>query len=204
MAWTYTALLASIQTYLQSDEAIFVAEIPTIVKQAEDRILKKAQLPVFKKTDAGVTVDGTVTLAIPSDFLAPYYLTIDDSGAVPLIFKNASFIHEAYPASGTKATPKYYAIQDDTNFLLGPTPDSAYTTELYYFYRPTSIVDGATSWLGTNAESALLYACLVEAYTFLKGDSELLAVYDARANDAIADLKILGEGRNTTDMNRNG
>ena len=204
MALTYTSLKQSLQDYLISDETTFVAEIPNIIKLAEDRILKNVQLPDFKKTAADATVDGNATLSIPSDFLAPYYLTVDDSGVSPLIFKLASYIHEAFPASGTKATPKYYAIQDDTTFLLGPTPDSNYTTELYYFYRPASIVDGATSWLGTNAEAALFSSCLVEAYLFLKGDADLLTAYNTRAEADIADLKVLAEGRNATDVNRNG
>lgn len=204
MALTYTSLLQSLQDYLESDETTFVAEIPNIVKLAEDRIIKNVQLPDFKKTASDATVDGTATLTIPSDFLAPYYLTVDDSGVTPLIFKLASYIHAAYPVSSTKGTPKYYAIQDDVTFLLGPTPDAVYTTELYYFYRPTSIVDGETSWLGTNAEAALFSSCLVEGYLFLKGETELLKLYNARAEADIADLKILAEGRNATDVSRNG
>ncbi len=204
MSWTYTTLKTAIQDYVQTDETTFVTNIPVIVKQAEDRILKKAQLPDFKKTAAGATVNGTTTLAIPSDFLAPYHLNVDNSGIEFLLFKEVSFIRAAYPVSTVKGTPKHYSILDDTLFLLGPTPDAVYTTELYYFYRPTTIVTASTSWLGTHAESALFSACLYEAYIFLKGDAELLGVYKAQMDDAIADLKILAEGRNRTDSYRNG
>ncbi len=203
MAWTYTTLKASLQTYLESDEITFVAEIDNIIKQAEDRILKNVQLPNFKKISTPTLADGTTTATIPSDFLAPYHFTVDNSGIEFLIFKELGFIREVYPVSTVKGTPKYYAIQDDTTFLLGPTPDSAYTTELYYFYRPTSIVDGATSWLGTNAESTLLYGCLVEAYTFQKGDADLIALYEKRYQSSLEDLKFLA-GRTKTDQYRSG
>ncbi len=206
MAFTYTTLKTAIQAYVESDEATFITNLPVIIKQAEDRILEKVQLPNFKKTDASATVNGTTTLAIPADFLAPYYLTIDNSGTVPLLFKELGFIREAYPVSTVKGAPKHYAILDDDTFVLGPTPDAAYPTDLYYFYRPTSIVDSGdgTSWLGTNAESALFSACLLEAYIFLKGDENLIATYAARADDAMKDLKTLGEGRLKTDVFRNG
>jgi len=204
VSWTYADLLQSIQDYTETDETTFVAEIPNIVKQAEDRILKNIQIPNFKKIAAGATVDGTTTLTIPSDFLAPYHLTVDNSGIVFLLFKNLGFIREAYPDSTAKGIPKHYAIQDDTTFVLGPTPNAALTTELYYFYRPTSIVDNSTSWLGTNAEALLLSACLLEAYIFLKGDADLMTKYETRYKEALQGEKILGEGRNVTDAYRNG
>jgi hypothetical protein len=149
---------------------------------------------------------GNQYLTMPTDFLAPYSLAVDDSGYEYLIFKDVNFIREAYPASATNGTPKYYAIFDENTFIVGPTPDENFTVELHYFYKPTSIVDSGdgTSWLGTNAESVLLYGCLVEAYTFLKGDADLLQLYAARYEDALGDLKSLGEGYNTTDSYRSG
>lgn len=212
MSFTYTTLKAAIRSYHEISSDDFSAsgatlndtDIAIIVKQAEDRILKEVQLPNFKKTDADVTVDGTATLAIPSDFLSSYHLAVDNSGYEFLIFKDMSFIREVYPDSTVKGTPKYYAIEDDDNFLLGPTPDAVYTTELYYFYRPTSIVDGATSWLGTHAEATLLSGCILEAYIFLKGDSDLMEVYATRYKESLIQLKLLGEGRMTTDVYRSG
>ena len=204
MALTYTELKTAIQGYLEPDETTLVATLPTIVKQAEDRILKKVQLPDFRKNVTGTISDGDQYLAIPADFLAPYSLAVDNSGFEFLIFKNVNFVREAYPITTVEGTPKYYSIFDDEFFLLGPTPDANYLTELHYFYSPESIVTAGTSWLGTHAESALLYGCLIEAYTFQKGDADMMSVYDARYKDALNDLKVLAEGRNVTDNYRNG
>ena len=143
---------------------------------------------------------------MPSDFLAPYSLAVDNSGYEFLLFKDVSFIREAYPVGTTEGIPKHYAVFDENSFILGPTPNSNLTAELHYFYKPESITassDG-TSWLGTNAESTLLYGCLVEAYTFLKGDPDMLNLYTARYEDALGKLKTLGEGYSTTDSYRSG
>ena len=204
MALNYTELSQAIQDYLQSDETTLVSNIPIIVKQAEDRILKKVQLPDFRRNVTGTVTASDEYLGIPTDFLAPYSLSVDNSGHEFLLFKNVNFVREAYPITSVTGTPKYYSIFSDTYFLLGPTPDSNYLSELHYFYRPESIVTASTSWLGTNAESALLYGCLIEAYTFQKGDADLLSVYETRYSDAMNDLKVLGEGRNVTDNYRNG
>jgi hypothetical protein len=204
MAFTYTTLKATIQDYVQSTETDFVANIDTIIKQAEDRILKSVQLPDFRINKTGSLTSGNQYLTMPSDFLAPYSLAVDDSGYEYLIFKDVNFIREAYPSSSTTGTPKYYAIFDENTFILGPSPDDNFTVELHYFYKPASIVDDGTSWLGTNAESVLLYGCLVEAYTFLKGEADLLQVYMARYQEALDDLKGLGEGYSTTDSYRSG
>lgn len=204
MAWTYTTLTASLKTYLQKDEPVFNAEIPTIVKQAEDRILKQVQLPDFRKNVTGSTTGSDQYLGIPTDFLAPYSMAVDNSGLEFLLFKEVNFIREAYPSVAVTGVPKHYAIFEDDFFILGPTPDTTYSVELHYFYRPASIVTNGTSWLGTHAESALFSACLLEAYIFLKGDPDLLAAYNTRAETAMADLKVLGEGRNRTDMYRSG
>jgi hypothetical protein len=204
MAFTYTTLKATIQDYVQSTETDFVANIDTIIKQAEDRILKSVQLPDFRVNKLGSLTSGNQYLTMPSDFLAPYSLAVDDSGYEYLIFKDVNFIREAYPSSSTTGTPKYYAIFDENTFILGPSPDDDFTVELHYFHKPASIVDDGTSWLGTNAESVLLYGCLVEAYTFLKGEADLLQVYMARYQEALEDLKGLGEGYSTTDSYRSG
>ena len=206
MALTYTTLKQAIQDYTESSETTFVNNLDLIIKQAEDRILKSVQLPDFRINKTGNMTTGNQYLTMPTDFLAPYSLAVDDSGYEYLIFKDVNFIREAYPASSTSGTPKYYAIFDENTFIVGPTPDENFTVELHYFYKPTSITasgDG-TSWLGTNAESVLLYGCLVEAYTFLKGDTDLLQLYSVRYEDALSDLKSLGEGYSTTDSYRSG
>tara|TARA_R100000149_G_C5823832_1_gene102077 strand:+ start:143 stop:784 length:642 start_codon:yes stop_codon:yes gene_type:complete len=206
MAWTYTTLKNAIQDYLETTETTFVNNLPVIIKQAEDRILKSIQLPDFRKNVTGSTTDGTPYLTMPSDFLAPYSLAVDNSGYEFLVFKEVSFIRESYPVATTEGIPKYYAIFDENTFILGPTPNANLTAELHYFYKPESITassDG-TSWLGTNSESTLLYGSLVEAYTFLKGDADMLNLYTARYEDALGKLKALGEGYDTTDSYRSG
>ena len=206
MAWTYTTLKNAIQDYLETTETTFVNNLPVIIKQAEDRILKSIQLPDFRKNVTGSTTDGTPYLTMPSDFLAPYSLAVDNSGYEFLVFKEVSFIRESYPVATTEGIPKYYAVFDENTFILGPTPNANLTAELHYFYKPESITassDG-TSWLGTNAESTLLYGSLVEAYTFLKGDADMLNLYVSRYEDALGKLKVLGEGYDTTDSYRSG
>tara|TARA_R100000315_G_scaffold42600_1_gene18673 strand:- start:420 stop:1061 length:642 start_codon:yes stop_codon:yes gene_type:complete len=206
MAWTYTTLKSAIKDYLENDETTFEDNLATIIKQAENRIIKSIQLPDFRKNTTGSMTSGNAYLATPTDFIAPYSLALDNSGYEYLIFKDVNFIREAYPVSTTTATPKYYALFDDSSFILGPTPNSSYDVELHYFYKPTSITasgDG-TSWLGNNADTVLFYGCLVEGYTFMKGEPDLLAVYQKQYQDALMNLKSLGEGYSTTDNYRSG
>jgi hypothetical protein len=204
MAWTYTTLKQAIQDYMETDEDTLVTNIPVIVQQAEDRILKNVQLPDFRKNSTGTMTSSHQYVGIPTDFLSPYSLAVNNSGYEYLLFKDVSFIREAYPVAATEGTPKHYAIFTDTFFIVGPTPDSNYAIELHYFYRPETIVTAGSSWLGTHAESTLLAACLLEAYIFEKGDADLLQAYEARYKEALQELKILGEGRNTTDQYRSG
>ena len=206
MAWTYTTLKSAIQDYLETTETTFVNNLGVIVSQAEDRILKTVQLPDFRKSTTGSMTSGNSYLSTPSDFLSPYSLALNNSGYEYLIFKDVNFIREAYPVAATTGVPKYYGLFNETSFILGPTPGSGYSVELHYFYKPESITTASagTSWLGTNAESALLNASLVEAYTFLKGEPDLLQLYEGRYQEAIAQLQKLGEGFSTTDSYRSG
>ena len=206
MAWTYTTLKSTIQDYLETTETTFVNNLGVIVSQAEDRILKTVQLPDFRKSTTGAMTSGNSYLSTPSDFLSPYSLALNNSGYEYLIFKDVNFIREAYPVAATTGVPKYYGLFNETSFILGPTPGSGYSVELHYFYKPESITTASagTSWLGTNAESALLNASLVEAYTFLKGEPDLLQLYEGRYQEAIAQLQKLGEGCSTTDSYRSG
>ena len=206
MAWTYTTLQNAIKDYLQNSETTFENNLANMIVQAENRILKSVQLPDFRKNSTGTMTSGTAYLSTPTDFMSPYSLALDNSGYEFLIFKDVNFIRKAYPVSTTTATPKYYAMFDDASFILGPTPNSNYTVELHYFYKPTSITTSAdgTSWLGNNAETALLYGCLVEGYTFMKGEPDVFAAYQKQYEDALMQLKSLGEGYSTTDSYRSG
>ena len=206
MAWTFTTLKSALQDYLETTETTFVDNLPTIIKQAEDRILKSVQLPDFRKNSVGTTTSGNKYLTCPTDFLAPYSLAVDNSGYEFLLFKDVNFVREAYPSGSTTGIPKYYAMFDADNFIMAPTPNANLTAELHYFYKPESITaaSSGTSWLGDNAESTLLYGCWVEAYTFLKGEPDLMQLYATRYEDALAKLKGLGEGYDTTDSYRSG
>ena len=206
MAFTFTTLKTAIQDYLESTETTFVANLTLIITQAEERILRTVQLPDFRKNVTGTLSSGNAYLTMPSDFLASYSLAIDNSGYEYLLFKDVNFIREAYPVEATENVPKYYSIFDRDTFILGPTPNANFATELHYLYKPESITasSGGTSWLGTNAETALLYGCLVEGDTFLKGDGAFLEWYQAKYDDAVMRLKSLGEGYDTTDDYRSG
>lgn len=203
---TYAELKSLIQNYLQNTETQFVSDLPSIIKQAEERILKTIQLPVFRKNVSGTLTSGNEYLSTPSDFLDNFSLSFTSSGSQTfLLFKDVNFIREAYPNASTTSVPKHYALFDDASFIVGPTPDSSYVVELHYFYKPTSITSGAdsgTTWLSTNATNALLYGCLLEGYIYMKGEVDMLTVYNQRYNDAIARLKNLGEAENTTDQYR--
>ena len=205
MAYTYTTLKTAIQDYVQSTETTFVSQLARFILNAEERILKECQLDVFRKSSQGTVSSGNAYLAKPNDFLAQNSLSvINGSSKEFLLYKQATMLQDYTPNPATTGVPEYYADWDEATFLLAPTPDSSYTMELHYFYRPQSITvssDG-TSWLGTNAELALLYGALVEAYTFLKGEPDLLALYDSRFQEAMQWMKNLGEGLQTRDQYR--
>ena len=208
MSFTFTTLKSAIQDYTENTETTFVNDLSTIIKQAEQRILDSVQLPAFRKNQTGTLTTSNAYLATPTDFLYPYSLAVLDSSSnyTFLLNKDVNFIREAYPSSSTTGIPKYYALFDADNFILAPTPNANLTAELHYFYKPESITSASsgTSWLGDNAESTLLYGCLVEAYTFLKGEPDLMQLYAARYEDALGKLKALGEGYDTTDSYRSG
>ena len=192
----YTQLTQALQDYLETSETSFVSNIPTFVKQAEERIYRSVQIPELRKNATAATASGNQYLARPSDFLSVFSLAVvDGSGNYSYLYdKDVNFIREAYPSASTTGLPKYYAQFDgdqsgtEGNFILGPTPNAVYTVELHYYYDPPSIVDTNTSWLGTNAEAALLYGSLVEAYTYLKGDADMLQLYTTRYMEAMAQL----------------
>ncbi len=202
---TYDELVAAIKDYANNTETAFVAAIPTFVKQAEQRIYRSVNLPVNRKNVAGTLTDGNQYLTMPTDFLFPLSLSItSSSNQIFLLNKDSNFIRSTYPNASTKGTPKYYATFASDSFIIGPTPDANYVTELHYYYQPASIVDTSPSWLGTNADTALLYGSLVEAYTYMKGDADMMQLYQQRYQEAVGLLKLQAEGRMTGDEYRDG
>lgn len=204
MAWTYATLVQAIKDWVQYDETTFNSQIDTFITNAEERILYSVDLEVFRKNVSGTTTSGNKYLAAPSDFLVPYSLAVTVNGTTSfLLNKDVEYIQE-YNPTGATGTPKYYAYFDVSNFILGPVPAGNYSVELHYYYKPASIVTAGTTWIGDNAEQALLYACLFEAYTFMKGEPDILNVYNQRYAEAITRLKNLGEGRENVDAYRDG
>ena len=208
MSWTFTTLKSAIQDYTQNTETSFVSNLPTFIVQAEDRIIKSVELPNFRKNVTGTFTASNQYLATPSDYLYPYSLAVldSDSNYSYLLNTDVSFMREAYPLVSTTGTPKHYAQFDDTTFIVGPTPNSNYTTELHYFYIPQSITESSdgTTWLGTNAPEVLLYASLLEAYTFMKGEPDLMMNYEKRFQEALQRLTLESDGYNRKDAYRDG
>ena len=205
MAFTFTTLKTAIQDYTQNTETTFVDQLSRFIINSEERILKECQLDVFRRSSQGSASSGNQYLSKPTDFLSQNSLSVINSSSKEfLLYKQVTALQDYTPNPATTGTPKYYADWDNETFLLAPTPDTNYTMEVHYVYRPTSITasgDG-TSYLGTNAELALLYGSLVEAYTFMKGENDLLQLYNSRFQEALQWMKNLGEGLQTRDQYR--
>tara|TARA_R100000278_G_scaffold13211_1_gene14042 strand:- start:1009 stop:1653 length:645 start_codon:yes stop_codon:yes gene_type:complete len=207
MSFTLTTLTASIQEWTQNDEATFVAEIPFFIKNAEERIFKVVDLDYFRKNVTGTMTSGNKFLEKPSDYLATFSLSyVKDSANVFLLQKDVNYIQEFTPNPSTTGSPRFYSSFDVNTFIVAPTPDSSYAVELHYYYRPASLTtdNSGSTWISTNAPDALLYASLVEAYTFMKGESDLIQLYTARFTEAMSRLKVYGEGQENTDALREG
>ena len=202
----YAQLTSLIQEYCQSTETSFVANIPNFVQYAEERIYNTVQLPALRQNSTASATLGNQYMALPSDWLATYSLAVvDGSGDYQfLLNKDVNFIRQSYPSASSTGLPQYYAIWDDSTMLLGPTPDAAYTLELHYYYYPPSIVDAGTSWVGDNFENVLLYGSLREAYTYLKGEADIIADYDKKYMEGLSQLKRLGDGLDRQDAYRSG
>lgn len=204
MAWTYATLVQAIKDWTEYDEPTFNQNIDTFIRNCEERIIYAAQMEVFRKNVSGSCSSGNQYLAAPSDYLSPYSLSVTVSGSkVFLLNKDTEYVQEYNPAGAT-GIPKYYALFDVDNFILAPVPASSYTAELHYYYRPESIVTAGTTWLGTYAEQAMLYGCLSEAYTYMKGEDALQQKYENRFIESVSRLKNLGEGRENIDAYRDG
>jgi len=203
MAFTFTTLKTAIQDYTDNTETTFVDQLTRFILNAEERILKQCQLDVFRQNVAGSLTASNKFLTKPTDFLAPFSLSvINSSNNEFLLYKHVTFVQDYTPNPATEGVPLYYGDWDENTFLVAPTPSSALSVELHYFYRPTSITTASdgTSWLGDNAELTLLYGALVEAYIFMKGEQDLLAAYEGRFQESMQWLKNLGEAEQVTDQ----
>ena len=181
-------------------------QINTFIQEAEQRIFNTVQLLDLRKNVTGTCTSGNKYLTVPTDWLANFSMAvIDGNGDYEfLLNKDVSFIRQAFPDPTDTGKPYCYAYFDENSYILGPTPDANYAIELHYFYYPPSIVTAGTSWLGDNFDSVLLYGALLEAYTFMKGEADVMASYQRRYDEAMAMLKQLGEGKNRQDMYRSG
>lgn len=210
---TYAELLAAIESYTQNYETDFVANIPVFVQQAEQRIYNTVQFPSLRNNVTGNLTSGNKYLSCPDDFLAPYSLAVVDGSDnyTFLLNKDVNFIREAYPSASTTGLPKYYALfgprtsaPAELSLIVGPTPNANYTVELHYYFYPESIVTAGTTWLGDNFDSVLLYGALIEAYTFMKGEADLIELYDTKFKEALGLAKRLGDGLDRQDAYRSG
>lgn len=229
----YSELVAAIQTYTENQfpdttladntTVTTTEQIDRFIKQAEQRIYNTVQFPSLRKNMTGVTQANNKYVSTPDDFLAVYSLAVIydvtggdlDTGTYEyLLNKDVNYIRQAYPTSNDTGLPKYYAlfgpkvanaaITNELSFILGPTPDQNYYLELHYYYYPESIVTANTTWLGDNFDSVLLYGCLIEAYTYMKGEQDLVQLYEAKYKEALSLAKRLGDGMERQDAYRSG
>ena len=208
MSFTFATLKTAIQDYTDNSETVFVNNINSFIKAAEEKIFKSIDLDIFRKTAPSAFTNADPFVTTPADYLASFSFQITASGNESfLLQKDVNYIREHTPASTTTGVPKYYARFDEDNFIVAPTPNSNYAFQLNYYHRPASITagaDGGTTWMSTNVPFALLYGSLVEAYTFMKGESDLLQLYTARFTEAMSRLKVYGEAQENTDAYREG
>ena len=208
MSFTKATLTTAIQDYTDNSETTFVNNIPNFIKASEEKILKSVDLDYFRKNVTSALTASDAFLTVPADYLASFSLQITTSGSESfLLQKDVNFLREYTPASTTTGLPKYYARFDEDNFILAPTPNSNYAIQLNYFYRPASLTagsDSGTTWVSTNAPFALLYGSLVEAYTFMKGEPDVIQNYNGLFTQYLERVKDLGEARENTDGYRVG
>ena len=205
MSFTYATLKTAIQDYLEVSESTFTTQLPTFIKESEDRIFSFVQLPEQRKNVQGTLTTGNRFLATPTDFYAPMSLAIISSSTYDYLdFKHPSFIKE-YSSGTTRATPKYYSLFDEAAFEVSPLPDADYTVELHYLNKPNSLTDGSdsgTTFLSTDYPDALLYGSLVEGAIFLKEPADVVAQLEGRFKEAVGRMKNTSEGRGTRDKYR--
>jgi hypothetical protein len=208
MSFTYTQLQDAIKDFAENTETSFVNNLHVFISGAEDRIFSLVDLELFRKNATSTLTNNDPFLSVPSDYMSPFSLQITTSGSEDfLLIKDVNFVQQYSIDAGANATPRYYGVFDVDNFILSPTPNQAYTVELHYYYRPASITAGAgsgTSWLSENAPNALLYGSLVEAYTYMKGEADMMQLYEQRFAQELQRLKDLAEARENSDAYRRG
>lgn len=219
----YNELFAQIQTYTENifpdtylangSAVTATTQINTFIQQVEERIYNTVQIPSLRRNVTGTCSATTPYLGCPNDYLSTFSMAVIDATGVYeyLLNKDVNYIRQAYPDPTAKGLPKYYALfgsrlndPNELSFILGPSPDSAYTIELHYFYYPESIVTAGSSWLGDNYSPVLLYGSLVEAYTYMKGETDMLLAYNTKYNEALQQLNRLGTGLERGDAYRDG
>jgi hypothetical protein len=215
----YAQLSATIQAYSESDEPLFVENIPVFVQASEQRIYNSVQLSYLRKNVTGSVTPSNKYLSAPTDFLSVYSVAIIKANGEYeyLLNKDVNFIRQAYPSPTDTGLPKYYAIfgptttggnppelTNEMSFLLGPTPDTGYSVELHYFFYPESIVTAGTTWLGDNFDTALLYGAMREAAIFQRQEPDVVANYEAKYQETMMLLKQLGDGKERSDAYRSG
>jgi len=202
----YTQLVNEIQSY--TENTFQTVDIDTFITQAEQRIYNSVQLPALRKNVTGSLTAGNKYLAMPSDWLSTFSLAVINANNeyLYLLNKDVNFIRQSFPDTDSDyyGEPQYYAVFDNNTFIVGPTPDASYNAELHYFYYPESITTAGTSWIGNNFSSVLLYGSLLEAYTYMKGEQDVMAEYQKRYDDAMQLLIQLGDGKNRQDAYRSG
>lgn len=214
----YTTLFETVKGYVENDfpnttwttttgtSSDFTGkeQLDTFIKQAEQRIYNGVQILDLRRNVTGAVTTSNKYVTLPTDWLATYSLAVvDGDGAYSyLLNKDVNFIREAFPTPTDTGLPTHYATFDKDSLIVAPTPDSTYTVELHYFYYPETIVTATNTWLGDNFDSALLYGTLLEAYTFMKGEQDVIAQYQKRYDEALVQLKMLSEGKNRQDMYR--
>jgi hypothetical protein len=210
---TYDELVTAITDY--TENTFPTADMNVFITQAEQRIYNNVQFPSLRKNVTGTITANNKYLSCPNDFLSTFSLAVvDATGSYEyLLNKDVNFIRQAYPQPTDTAIPKYYALfgpnsvePNELSFILGPTPDATYTVELHYYFYPESITVSATgrTWLGDNFDSVLLYGSLVEAITYMKGEVDMVALYEGKYKEALGLAKRLGDGLERGDAYRDG
>lgn len=208
---TYNELVTMVSDYCEN--TFPTADMNTFIRQAEQRIYNTVQIANLRRNMTGTLSANNKYLSAPGDFLSTYSLAVIDTNGdyVYLLNKDVNFIREAYPSSSATGLPKHYAIfgpstsdAKELSFILGPTPNTNYGVELHFYYYPESIVTASQTWLGDNFDSALLYGTMCEAVTYMKGEADMVKLYQDRYVQAIALLKNLGDGKQRQDAYRDG
>lgn len=204
---TKAELYALVQSYLEATETNFVSSIDQFVQLCEEDVYRQVQLPELRQNSTTVFSTGSPYLETPNDYLSAYAMAVIVAGRYSfLTSKEVNFMREVYPNPATLGVPRWFAQFDSDSFIVAPTPDSDYTVELHYFFKPPSLTtmgDGGTTWLSEHAENALLFGTVMHGYIFLKGDQDVMAAYKMQYEKAIQDLKTIAEGRARKDSYRN-